>query len=288
MLAPRTGVRRKQSESTRTVDYVAASDDEFEYVRGTFKYRKGTTPDQSREDPEAWRATLRDEGGHLAGQAEFIPGDDDAIDDSYDSSPSPSYDDDYSSLRRRRQEISPFAQMIDDVLAEITVRMIKAGFAELKPHAKRWWSESALPAMRSLKDPSSRKGRKVDAVLPDVVEEETRVFVMGPTSTSTEVEAPTMTSTDAQQRLMAAVLAKAFSDKQVRLLLSARIVDADETVGWATLEQVSPAEVESQIGLLLESNPKLLAELFQMFAGDTAVLEPEPTERKHPLPGAGS
>jgi len=52
---------------------MAAEDDEFEYVKGTFKYRKGTTPDQSREDPEAWRATLRDEGGHLSGQAEFIP-----------------------------------------------------------------------------------------------------------------------------------------------------------------------------------------------------------------------
>ena len=268
-----------------------AADDEFEYVKGTFKYRKGTTPDQSREDPEAWRATLRDEDGHLSGQAEFIPGDDDEDDDYQDWSPAPSYDDDYSSVPRRREEISPFAQMIGDALAEFTVQVIKAGFAELKPHAKRWWSESALPAMRSLKDSSSRRGLKIDAVLPDVVEEETRVFVMGPVAPSTEVdvqsegEVPTMTSAEAQQRLMAAVLAKAFSDEQVRLLLSARIVDADETVGWATLEQASPAEVESQINLMLESNPKLLADLFQMFAGDTAVLAPEPNERKHPLPG---
>ena len=54
---------------------MSADDDDYEYVPGTFKYKKGHTPDRSRKTRDAWRGTLRDDEGHLSGQAEFIPGD---------------------------------------------------------------------------------------------------------------------------------------------------------------------------------------------------------------------
>ena len=69
----------------------ATDDDEFEYVKGTYKFKKGSTPDQSRKNPDAWRGTLRDDGGHLSGHAEFIPGDEDGDDDEWQSDSDPVY-----------------------------------------------------------------------------------------------------------------------------------------------------------------------------------------------------
>lgn len=264
----------------------SGGDDEYEYVKGTYKYKKGLTPDQSRENPEAWRGTLRDGDRILSGQAEFIPGDDEYED--Y-SSPEPSYD--YTATMRQ-QEISPVAQMIADVLAEFTVNMIRVGVAELRPHARRWWSESALPAIRSLKSASSRRPLKVDAIAQELAEAESeRELVAEPMAVSCEAavevaeEARTMSSDEAKQRLLAAVLARAFSDEQVRLLLNARIEDADGSEGWATLDRATPAEVERQINLMLESNPNLRADLFTMFLGDQGKF-PEAVEQRLRLPGA--
>ena len=51
------------------------NDEDYEYVKGTYRYKKGSTPDRSRETDGAWRGTTRDADGHLDGQGEFIPGD---------------------------------------------------------------------------------------------------------------------------------------------------------------------------------------------------------------------
>ena len=50
-----------------------ARKDKYEEIEGTFRFKKGTTPDRSRRTDGALRAATRDANGKLVGQAEFIP-----------------------------------------------------------------------------------------------------------------------------------------------------------------------------------------------------------------------
>jgi hypothetical protein len=63
-----------------------ARKDKYEEIEGTFRFKKGTTPDHSRRTDGALRATTRDAKGNLVGQAEFIPKAEDSS-DSADYSP---------------------------------------------------------------------------------------------------------------------------------------------------------------------------------------------------------
>lgn len=55
-------------------------DDAYEYVKGEYRFQRGSRPDQSRETAGAWRGTTRDGSGNLNGQAEFFPGYEDESD----------------------------------------------------------------------------------------------------------------------------------------------------------------------------------------------------------------
>ena len=64
---------------------------------------------------------------------------------------------------------------------------------------------------------------------------------------------------EAQVRLVAAVLARAFSEEQLRLVLSAQIAGGDDLVSGAdSLKTLTPEELEHRAHLLIEANPSLL------------------------------
>ncbi len=81
-----------------------------------------------------------------------------------------------------------------------------------------------------------------------------------------------MSSTEAQQRLVAALVARAFSDEQMRMLLNAQIEDTDgPEVSQVSLERLTPREVEQHVNLVLEANPHLVQEFAKLLWGDRAV-----------------
>ena len=75
-----------------------------------------------------------------------------------------------------------------------------------------------------------------------------------------------MSSAEARQRLAAALIAmavsdraKAISDEQLGILLNARIEDADDApAGQGSLENLTPEEVEGRVHQMLTANPALL------------------------------
>jgi|tagenome__1003787_1003787.scaffolds.fasta_scaffold20431752_1 hypothetical protein len=258
---------------------MATDDDRFQYVKGTYKYKKGLTPDQSRETTGAWRGTLRDDGGHLDGQAEFIP----SVEDEYDKQPEREPVFIYVSEEReadaRAREDAELEERLRN-LAFLCVLVVKA-----TPHVKRWWSDRALPAMKSARN--KRAKRRVVGVA------ESAALVDGaPVDTGPEVVAAleaykaSMSSAEARDRFVAALMARSFSDEQLRILREARIEDGDRPqVLESAADAITAQQVEESIMLMLEANPSLLTEetlteLGKILGTDRADGEYVPIRRK--------
>jgi hypothetical protein len=63
-----------------------------------------------------------------------------------------------------------------------------------------------------------------------------------------------MSSAEARERFAAALIARAFSDEQLRVLRGARIVDGEEVAELErALESITPEQLEEGIRLLLEN-----------------------------------
>ena len=135
-----------------------------------------------------------------------------------------------------------------------------------KPHVTRWWKSHARPTIKSANESLRNRfaGTRKTEWPTEATEEATSLDV------SPEEHLP-MTADEAQQRLLAALVARAFSDEQVRLLMRARIEDADSHPQFKGLVgQLTPEEFEIQVGLLLESNPTLVDDFFSFFRGSRA------------------
>lgn len=223
-------------------------DDRYEYVKGTYKYKKGSTPDQSRETAGAWRGTLRDDGGHLDGHAEFIPGDEDEYEKQPDREPVYIYvNEEREADTRSRERSEP------EELAELLANLIRLGvfvfasFQKANPHVKRWWSDQA-PAMESARNNLAKRREAHSQV---VVAESATLIDGTPEGTGQEVVAAleaykaSMGGAEARDRFVASLMARLFSDEQLRILRDARIEYGD---GPHALESAAEAVTAQQVG----------------------------------------
>jgi len=201
------------------------------------------------------------------------------------------------------EEREELARLLADLITVGAILAVRAA----APHVKRLWNDKAAPALRSARDKTAsrfaevrrragqgvnlriRRGDSGSAELATFVES---VSADSPEGVTTALEAylPSMSSAEAQRRLAVALIAiavsdraKAISDEQLRILLNARIEDADGApTGQNSLENLTPEEVERRVHQMLTANPALLDELTALLArGQTSVAEPQPA-----LPGA--
>jgi hypothetical protein len=155
--------------------------------------------------------------------------------------------------------------VVAEIAADVVSHLIDVAVAGAKPRVKRWWNEQALPAIKSTAEStrikiarSRESGRHADTA-----------ELATSAAPAPEENQVTMSSEEAQQRLVAALMARAFSDEQIRMLLSARIEDVDAFLAWkSSLEQFTSQELEAQITLMLEAHPSLLDEFVRMFWGN--------------------
>jgi hypothetical protein len=239
---------------------MAKDDDDYECVKGTYKYKKGSTPDQSRKTAGAWRGTLRDDGGHLDGQAEFIPGDEDEHDNQPDREPVYIYVNEEREADARSLERSE----LEELLGNLMILGVLVSFEKAKPHVKTWWSDQALPAMKSAWNKLAKRRKAHSQV---VVAESAALIDRALEDTGQEVVAAleaykaSMSSAEARDRFVAALMARLFSDEQLRILRDARIEHGD---GSHALESAADAVTAQQVGesitLMLEANPSLLTD----------------------------
>ncbi|MFP3712658.1 hypothetical protein [Puerhibacterium sp. TATVAM-FAB25] len=177
---------------------------------------------------------------------------------------------------------------------EIAKELIEALVAEARPHVERWLIERAFPAIRAKAELALAriaKSRRADRQA--VVTEVSAVVGKTPEESAavadalSEANTTTMSSEEAQRRLVAACLARAFSDEQIRTVLNARIGDADGSPDREVLlENFTPQELEAQFNSTLEANPDLMSEFARMYVegriGTTpAVLDQRLEETSH-------
>jgi hypothetical protein len=141
---------------------------------------------------------------------------------------------------------------------------------ELAPHARRLWGERAGPALRSTWDKLARTRGDDGKASPD----EPDAIEVVPAA-ALEDHRTAMSSAEVRERFAAALVARAFSDEQLRVLRGARVVDSEEAAEVnRALESLTPEELEEGIRLMLENGSP--EELRQLLGFSGAEGEPLP------------
>lgn len=162
------------------------------------------------------------------------------------------------------------SEVLAKAAAEIVLGLIDRAVEAGKPHVAQWWNDQARPALTSAARTTRGKVRRAVRRTPSatVIDSRDTSAVDEPTTgtASVEPQRPLMTTAEAEQRLAAALVARAFSDEQISTVLNARVVDDEHRDVQLSLTEVARAEVQTQVNQLLEANPTLLTKLIELFA----------------------
>lgn len=234
----------------------------------------GTDLSQSQKTPGAHSPLVRDGDNNLVGHVVLHDVDED--EDEWEPEPEQQWDTEEEA----------------DVIGALIVIAVVVAAHRAAPHIKRWWTATAAPFLRRTRERVSNKRRRKDQV---TVVESSALAQFEPTNSSQEVLAAlegyraSMSSTEARERFVSAVVARLFSEAQLRVLRSARIEDAGTDLELASaMKMLSPHQVEESITAMLEANPswpndETLTELGRLLqSGSLGDPELVPLERRQP------
>ncbi|MEY7975910.1 hypothetical protein AB8O53_06210 [Streptomyces pilosus] len=222
-------------------------------IRGTYEYPDDLTPGQAKDG--GLHHNLYDDG-HLVGHAKFIPDDDDEEYASWDLPPFNPHEPDCSceANSRSRERLDP-----EEVL-EALVTLIKA-VEWAAPRVRRWWSNQALPLVKSVRNKLARSRDAHDPTAPAASATWAR---SAPTeaprgaSSGPEDHRADMSSEEAAALISAAIVARLFSDEQVRILRDARIEGDATSLELSEGPKPTPQQIRESVRLTLEENRSLL------------------------------
>ncbi|MER5353637.1 hypothetical protein ABT093_25275 [Kitasatospora sp. NPDC002551] len=234
---------------------------EYDEYEATVRVRKGARFARSSKSPDGYRAVTRDPGTHEVGQAEIFftkESRPDPVAADPQDWPDPDPYESEARARERREE----AEFVAEVLVHIGLRLAEVA----APHVRRWWHEQALPAVRatwndralpSVKAKWSSARSRLGGSRGEAGEDPQEVAV-----SASDDQRTTMSGAEARKRFAAAVMARIYSDGQLRLLRNARIVDEGEggPVELGATDDLTPRRIGEQVALLLEADPSLLGE----------------------------
>lgn len=221
---------------------------EYDEYEAIVRVRKGARFARSRKTEGAHRGMTRDPDTNQVGQAEIFLKENEP--DSVAAYPQGWLDSDRHESEAREQEFREFAEFVAEVLVQIGFRVGE----KAAPHVRKWWSEQALPSVKA-KWSSMARSRTSDRRAEVAEDLQEVVTVSGDQRT-------TMSGAEARKRFTAALMARIYSDGQLRLLRNARIVDEGEDglVGLEATEELTPQRIGEHVALMLEANPSLLGE----------------------------
>lgn len=162
-----------------------------------------------------------------------------------------------------------------DLLGALVILGVIVAAQKAAPHLKRWWNESAVPLARRARKRLSRDGRSADQA---IAAEPFTLVASAPTDSSQDVFVAldeyraTMSSAEARERFVAALVARLFSEEQLRVLRNARIEDDGPGLELVSaVETLTPQQLGESLRLMLEANPswpdeETLAELEKILA----------------------
>lgn len=234
---------------------------EYDEYEAIVRVRKGARFARSSKTAGAHRGMTRDPDTHQVGQAEIFLKEEDEP-DPLAAYPQGWPDDDPRQSEARAQERRENAEFLAEVLVQISLRLAE----KAAPHVRKWWSEQALPAVKAkwneqalpsvkAKWGSVARSRTSDR-RAEVAEDPQKVV------TASDDQRTTMSGAEARKRFAAAALARIYSDGQLRLLRSARIVDKGEDgpVELGATDDLTPQRIGEHVALMLEADPSLLGE----------------------------
>ncbi|NGO75530.1 hypothetical protein G6045_07535 [Streptomyces sp. YC504] len=237
---------------------------EYDEYEAIVRVRKGARFVRSSRTAGAHRGMTRDPDTHQVGQAELFLKENES--QPVGAEPQDRLDSDRQESQARDQERRELQELVAEILVPIVLELTK----KAAPHVRKWWAEQAFPAMRakwsertlpsvqakwSSVSRSRRSDRRAEPTRDPQDPQDSRAIV--PLSGE---QRTTMSGTEAQERIVAAVLARAFSDEQLRLLRNARVVDEeqDSPVELGSTAGLTPQRLGEYVASMLEANPSLL------------------------------
>lgn len=174
-------------------------------------------------------------------------------------------------------ERSDVEESSEQVLAALAVLGVIVAARKAAPHFKRWWNDTSLPFLKSARTRIARSRAKEGEVRA------TASIVTGAGSTQCSQEVSTalhnyktsMSSAEARDRFIAALVARLFSEEQLKALREARIKDDGDALELArAMETLTPQQLEDSFRAVLEANPSwpnegTVAELSRVLGRET-------------------
>lgn len=221
---------------------------EYDEYEAIVRVRKGARFARSRKTAGAHRGMTRDPDTHQVGQAEIFLKENEP--DQVAAYPQGWLDSDRHESQALEQERRGKAEFLAEVLVQIGLRLAE----KAAPHVRKWWSGQALPAVKA-KWSSVARSRTCDRRAETAEDLQEVVTVSSDQQTI-------MSGAEARKRFAAAVMARIYSDGQLRLVRNARVVDEgdDGPVELGAADDLTPQRIGEHVALMLEANPSLLGE----------------------------
>ena len=233
---------------------------EYDEYPAIVRVRKGARFARSSKTAGAHRGITRDPDTNQLGQAEIFLQENEP--DPVAAYPQEWLEADRRESEARAQEHRENAEFVAEVLVQIGLRVAE----KAAPHVRKWWYEQALPAVRAkwndqalasakAKWSGVARSRTKDRRAEAGEDLEEAVAVSGDQRT-------TMSGAEARKRFAAAVMARVYSDGQLRLVRNARVVDEGEDgpVELRARDDLTPQRIGERVALMLEADPSLLGE----------------------------
>jgi len=224
------------------------------------EYENGAHLSQSQKKPGDYSPLTREDGTNRLGQVTLSPIEADEADSVTDSPPVLVYVVDERASDSRAKELSELEELLGNLV------LLGAIWAAEKaaPHLKRLWNDQARPAIKLTWNRLART-REVDSQAATA--ESSPLIESAPAESSQEVVAAleayrdSMSSAEARERFVAALLARLFSEEQLRVLRNVRIEDEDSPLELNSApEKLTSQQVGDSLKLMLEADSSLLDE----------------------------
>ncbi|WP_182113848.1 MULTISPECIES: hypothetical protein [unclassified Actinotalea] len=162
------------------------------------------------------------------------------------------------------RELTPEERELAEKIAGLILAGIVRGVVKATPHVKRWWSEKAVPSVKSAwkRVPAPRKASSQVAVAESsALDQATFVASAAEAEVAHANTRITMSRAEWERRFLAMLAAGAFQEEQQRILRNAQVEDGDRSLeASSAMEQLTAQQFAERIKLMLEANPFLLNE----------------------------
>lgn len=147
----------------------------------------------------------------------------------------------------------------EQVLVALAVLGVIVAAQKAAPHLKRWWNDTSIPFLKSTRI----RPYRTRTVSGEVLATESSIATgSGSAHSSPEVLTAledykaSMSSAEARDRFIAALVARLFSEEQLKALRNARIENDVGALELASaMETLTPQQLEESIRAMLEANP---------------------------------